>query len=392
MINACEDIKAKRRINKQNDAPEIDDRTFEIALQNCRLQTPDISVEAAESVLGDMVLALETDADTILTLYSRSKGKPPILCCSIQENSQSNGFWTQLKDSDIWIAAFKIQNLRQSMLSFLIIGEDMDMLKYRGPEAPAAPDFYGLEVETLKGELVSTELYSPELGETRKLRTYLPPDHKPDADWPLLLMADGDSIDYTARLIEPLIIEGKIPPIIVVGLLSGQDGIVEDRSDLDLSSDLRSADYLPNFDKKAPERFGQHMTFVTERVLDWAEDTHGAGRNDADRIVTGKSNGGTFSLHAAFLHPNLFQGAISMSPGIGALKDVESAPDNAATFWLSGGTLEPYFLRSAENSAATLKSAGYKVFLKTYYAGHAPDQWDQALAERLPDAFPVPEL
>jgi len=127
---------------------------------------------------------------------------------------------------------------------------------------------------------------------------------------------------------------------------------------------------------------------VTDTVVPWADASGGAGRNGQRRGVTGKSNGGTFSLHAAYLNPHLLDVAWPQSPGIGTLEDLVSAPQDAPIFWLSGGTLEPYFMASAEKSAKALSNAGYVAHFKRYIAGHSPDQWDQALADTLPLAFP----
>ena len=232
---------------------------------------------------------------------------------------------------------------------------------------------------------MDAELFSPQLDETRRIKVYLPLDHSPAEDWPVLFLADGIMVDYVARWVEPMIQSGAIPRMVLVGLLSGQPGIVEDRSDV--SRDLRAADYLPNRTQDAPHRFRQHLDFVTETVLPWAQKTHGAGRNGEKIAVTGFSNGGVFALHAGYRRPGVFDLAIVQSPGVGTIKEANEAPTRATEFWISAGAQEPHFLISAIQSAEALEAAGYVVRQRTYIAGHAMDQWDQGLSDALQSAF-----
>lgn len=357
---------------------------LEAARRQCRLDPTDLNRNDAEALLMDSDLALKVSAPTILTLYARSDEDAPRLCCSIQ----GANVWTPIDGTNLWGAQFRLKDLNRMMLYLTLPGNTDGNLEYRGPNAPAKPVFYGLNVQNLAGQTIESELFSPQLGETRKLKVYLPPGHAPEQDWPVLFFADGISVDYTARLIEPMIVAGDMAPVVIVGLLSGQRGIVEDRSDVPVALDLRNADYLPDLDDEAPHRFGQHMAFVSETVIPWAEKSFGAGRNGQRRGVTGKSSGGTFALYAAYMNPDLFDVALPQSPGSGTLFDANPAPSDAPEFWLSGGTLEVPFLNSAEASAEALQTAGYKVHFKTYFAGHAPDQWNQALADTLPKAFP----
>lgn len=379
----CADVDAAYEAALADGTPQqLDDLTT--ARRQCRLDPPDLNRSDAEARLSETNLAYEVTDSKILTLYARAEGDMPRLCCSIQ----GSDVWTRIEDADLWGAQFRLEDLNQTILSLMLLGDHEAKADYRGPDAPEKPRFYGLNVENLAGQTSDHQLYSPELGETRKLAIYLPPGHTPEKDWPVLFFADGISVSYTARLIEPIIVAGDMAPVVIVGLLSGQGGIVEDRSDVTVKTDLRNADYLPRFDEGAPERFDQHMRFVTDTVIPWAETRFGAGRNDQLRGVTGKSSGGTFALYAGYLNPDLFDVAIPQSPGAGTLFDADPAPGNAAEFWISAGTLEISFLKSAGASAKSLADAGYRTHFRTYFAGHAPDQWDQGLADALPKAFP----
>ena len=381
--SSCAEVDAAFEAAQEKEPPPgLDDLIA--ARRQCRVDPPELSRNDAETHLSDTNLAYEIAGSTIFSLYARAADAAPRLCCSIQ----GSDIWTRIEGSDLLGAQFRLEDLNQTILSLMLLGDNEANFDYRGPDAPEKPRFYGLNVENLEGQTFDRQLYSPELGETRKLAIYLPPGHTPEKDWPVLFFADGISVSYTARLIEPLIVAGDMAPVVIVGLLSGQGGIVEDRSDVPVKTDLRNADYLPRFDESAPERFDQHMRFVTDTVRPWAETSFGAGRNDQRRGVTGKSSGGTFALYAGYLNPDLFDVAIPQSPGSGTLFDADPAPANAAEFWISGGTLEIPFIKSARASASSLSDAGYSVHFQTYFAGHAPDQWDQGLADTLPKAFP----
>src|SRR5262249_17343407 len=149
-------------------------------------------------------------------------------------------------------------------------------------------------------------------GETRRLAIYLPPGHRTDGDYPALFMADGSdgAVQYDARIIEPLIRSGALPPLIIVGASSGQDGIVEDRSAL--GPNIRTLDYVPNFGGDTV-RFPAHMRFFSEELVAFAVREYGVTTDARRRVVQGKSNGGVFAFWAAYQHPEAFGNAIASS-------------------------------------------------------------------------------
>ncbi|KCZ87408.1 alpha/beta hydrolase [Hyphomonas jannaschiana] len=360
-------------------------QTLDAVRAACSLPTDDVPLPEAKARLAGKQIALEASGET-LTLFQLSDGQPPFTCCSLQDLN-----WRHLGDERTWVSRLRLKDLQSGMLMQFAApprpgtAED-NLLKWRGPDARPAP----VPKPDLSGTLSRHELYSPQLGETRRLFVYRPNVPETGAPLPVLVLADGEELPFWARIIEPFMDSGQISPVLIVGLVSGQLGIVEDRSDL--GSDIRNIDYLPSdLDGHPPSRFDAHLDFVIETVLPWAETEFGASRDRQQRVIAGMSSGGGFALNAGFRRPDIFAHAWPMSPGSDGIEAPPPAPsEDAATFRISAGYYEPRFLRSAKFSAENLSAAGYHVETHWYPAGHMQDQWELALPENLEAVFPGP--
>lgn len=351
----------------------------------CALPIDDVTLAAANQALEGNSLALTAKGDT-LTLYQRAEGRTPTICCSLQ-----NIQWTDLGDGQTYVARFRLNDLQSGMLR--LTGRPLDQplgddafIEWRGPLAPAEPQIKA-EIE---GSLTERTLFSPELDETRKLIIYEPRNGiRRERPLPVVIMADGDALHHHARIIEPLIDAGKIEPVLIVGIVSGQNGIMEDRSAL--GWDIRALDYLPvDLPGFPPNRFDAHLAFVTDTLIPWVESEYGALPDRSTRAVTGSSNGGVFALHAGFRRPDIFGHAWPMSIGAGTIETAEPVDTLTARFRISAGYYEAYFLGSSQTSAKALDAAGYVVNTRWYAAGHMNDQWKVALVENLKAVFPGP--
>ena len=106
----------------------------------------------------------------------------------------------------------------------------------------------------LKGDMKTLDFDSKHLGKVRKIRVYLPPGHDPKKSYPVLFGADGfDGID--PALIEPLILAGKLPSMIIV-------------SPVKSPGKMRQQEYLPH---ESPKHFEVHEKFYIEEMIPWAE-------------------------------------------------------------------------------------------------------------------------
>lgn len=349
----------------------------------CTLPTDDITLDAARAALGGKTLALRAEGDT-LTLFQIAAGNQPGICCSLQRLT-----WRDLGDGQTFAARMRLTDLQSGMLKLTEKRldqplDDDDFIAWRGPNAPQE----SIVKAELDGTLSEHMLFSPELGETRKLLVYTPPAAMlTGASLPAIYLTDGGNLAFVARLIEPLIESRVIAPVLAVGMLDGQDGIVEDRSEL--GPDIRSLDYLPvDFPDSPPSRFDRYLRFVTETLVPWTEAGFGASPDRNMRAVTGQSNGGVFALHAGYRRPDIFAHAWPMSPGVGTIDSAGPAKGETSSFRISAGYYEPGFFGSAQASAATLATAGYSVDIHLYAAGHMSDQWHDRLLENLKTVFP----
>ena len=171
---------------------------------------------------------------------------------------------------------------------------------------------------TLTGEIhLLRNFASNYLGNRRHLIVYLPPDYRADETrrYPVLYLHDGQNLfdratayggvewgaDETA---EKMILEGKLPPLILVGLYN--------------TGEERIDEYTPTFDREEgqggkAEAYGrmlieEAMPFITHRyrILSGPEHT-GLG---------GSSLGGLVTLYLGLRYPSVFGKLMVMSPSV----------------------------------------------------------------------------
>ncbi|MCR6644309.1 MAG: alpha/beta hydrolase-fold protein [Terricaulis sp.] len=177
----------------------------------------------------------------------------------------------------------------------------------------------------------------------------------------------------------------------LIGIESGQDGIVEDRSGLGVrGNDLRGADYLPGWEG-AGDRFAQHMRFVTDEVLPYAEREFSITQDRTRRGVDGFSNGAVFALWAGVMAPESFGVAIARSAGYDREMPAQDMLAQLAhtRFFISAGLYESSFWRASKHWADTLRPHAQSVVFTAPAGGHAPDQGALMLVQYLREAFPA---
>lgn len=350
----------------------------DVARTACALPIDDLDAETAHTLLGDAPLHIARDGDA-LTILARSERAQPRLCCSLQAPMAPLG-------KDLWALRFRLAELDRAMIMFFAPDDRTYWREWRGPDAPPAPE----QNTPIRGQMLERTLASAHLGETRRLSIYLPPGHQAGGDYAVLVMADGGSTSY-ARFIEPLIESGAIEPLVLIGIESGQQGIVEDRSGLGArGNDLRAADYLPRWEG-AGDRFEQHMRFVTDELLPYAESEFSITTDRSRRGVDGFSNGAVFSLWAGLLAPETFGIVIARSAGYErtVLSPEQLAQASATRFFISAGLYESYFWRTSNHWAEALRPHAQNVVFTAPAGGHAPDQGTLMLVQYLREAFPA---
>lgn len=349
----------------------------------CVDDVSDIDEATARAALGDQELVVRRDGDR-LTAFARASTASASICCSLQ------GEMTRLGETDLFVVRYRLARLDDAALTFMppawLTGQREfrmeDQPRWLGPNAPPPPPV----VSELRGQRFERTLWSEHLGETRRLYFYLPPGHDRTRGYPVVFMADGASVMVLAPMFERLIADGRIAPVIFAGAASGPEAIVEDRSSLGIS-DIRAADYLPGREARIP-RYEQHLRFFSEELVDYVGREFGGTRDPARRVVTGFSNGGSFSLFAALRRPDVFGTSIPLSPSWRDLPEEDLARPQRARFLMSAGLYEIGRQRRASQYAQTLSARGFDVTMRTPAMGHDRDQEAAMLAQYLPMVFP----
>ncbi len=348
-------------------------QTFEACATSSRAPVCQVArdwdVDEIESLLAGEATAVIADvAAEELTFLFAGAVDGVAICCGLAQRLDRVG------ESDYWALMLRIRDLAKAVISYRFVtavdgqGGEVPGGVWRGSEAPPPVEV----AEVLMGRIEEYSFESEALGETRAITVYLPPEYDPDGVYPVLYATDGETVEPFARVIEPLIRDETIPPLVMIGTHSA-------------SGSGRADEYIPNLNEAA---FTAHEAFFTQEVRVWAEEMLGASTARDDRIVFGFSNGGVFSTAMGLRHPDLYSNVVSFSPGAPpGLLDL-SAPAQAR-YYFAAGTLELEFIRNTARVADGLRSAGLDVFEARYVSGHDFVMWGEALPLALRWVFGV---
>lgn len=365
-------------------APDnLEARQRSIALEACQLPTDMISVSDVDAGLDGRPLALVPDLEQgALTILAR------------HDDDASLGVLGTFRmplteiEAGRYAARLRLADMDTALMTVFLNADSptivTDPVVWRGPSAPElAP-----RLTALKGRVEHHEVLSEAHGETRRIHVYLPPRHDLAAGpYPVVFMADGAETAHFAHQVEAAIEAGDLAPLIIVGVLSGPAGVVEDMSDF--PTDLRAADYLTGWYEGEP-RAQEHQRFFADELTRWASEHFGASTQREERAVLGFSNGASFARDAGYRRGDKFGWVMAYSPGRGPIRSVEAIDHPRARFRFAAGRYEPGFLLSSELTHNALSEAGYDSRLTLFTTGHTRDVRDVVLADWLGEAFPGP--
>ena len=201
------------------------------------------------------------------------------------------------------------------------------------------------------------------------MTVYRPPG--PACRLPGCILADGASARGFAQVLEPAILAGTVPPVVLVGVHNAVD---PGRP----WPDRRSQEYLPGRNRR---RFGAHLRFVTDEVIPWAASQHGAA--EGSWVSSGFSNGGAWAVAAAQRRPDVFGAVAAFSVGVVPRQLSGAARTAGVRHYLAAGTLETGFRRATRQWAERLQRAGLPCLYQEWVGGHDPFWWDQQLPAAL---------
>ncbi len=260
----------------------------------------------------------------------------------------------------------------------------------RGPKAAPQPHVEK-RADIPHGEVKESKFKSEILGNERRVWVYTPPGYEQKGHKPyhFLFTFDGGSymtVVPTPTVLDNLLAEGKIPPMVCVMV--------------DNAKDARANDLPPN------ENFPR---FVREELMPWVHEHYNITDDPAKSFIAGSSYGGIASTWNALKNPDIFGNVLSQSgsywwhPAVRDPKDdnepgwlirqfveAERLPLN---FYLDIGLLENKGISSLGEGMShhsmnrhmrdVLRAKGYPLTYVEYNGGHDYLWWRQTLADGL---------
>jgi enterochelin esterase family protein len=239
-----------------------------------------------------------------------------------QMAKDTGGLWnftTPSLPSDLYLYTFRIDSVQMldplNAFSIRDVGNLYSVVITGGGDG----DNYTVK-DVPHGTVIRTWYRSTEYKKDRRLTIYTPPGYETSKDhYPVLYLLHGSggdeeawiSLGETARIIDNLIADKKITPMIVVmpnGNPSKQAAPGETKENLNYRPVM--SQYLPNF------RRGDYEQSFDE-IVKFVDDRYRTKALKSQRAVAGLSMGGFHSLIISANHPDLFDYVGLFSPGTG---------------------------------------------------------------------------
>jgi enterochelin esterase family protein len=251
-----------------------------------------------------------------------------------------------------------------------------------GPDAAAEP-YVAERSHVARGKVDLERFTSQRLNNTRRVWIYTPPGYQASGEpYPWLLVFDGlpyQSLIPTPTILDNLLTEGKIPPLVAV--LINSEGM------------SRNVELPCNEDFAA---------MIAEELLPWLQSQLHLASDPSRNVVAGSSLGGLAAAWLGYRHPEIFGNVLSQSGSYQWRQpdDLENgwlfrkyiaAETLPLRFYLDAGLLENIdydglgtsLLGSNRHFRDVLLAKGYPVTFATFSGGHDPLWWRQTLADGL---------
>jgi enterochelin esterase-like enzyme len=324
---------------------------------------------ALRARLGGKPLAAWADGDVLHVLW-QGQADEVWLAAGVQAR-----LWPVGGAGELWEASLRIRHLDEAVITITVTtareGDDQgrqatDMLVWRGPRALAELPC----ADQLEGAVDEHAFDSFALRAQRTVTVYRPPGAK--GRLPGCVLADGESVPGFARVLEPAIAAGTVPPVVLVGVhnAAGASGR--------WWPDRRAEEYLPGVNRR---RFDAHLQFVTSEVIPWAA-SQSVG-TAGPWTAAGFSNGGAWAIAAAQRRADVFSKVAAFSVGVVPRQLSRQARTARVRHYLAAGTLEAGFRQATGQWAQRLQRAGLPCRQHEWAGGHDSYWWHQQLPAAL---------
>ena len=173
-------------------------------------------------------------------------------------------------------------------------------------------------VEKEDSEISSIQIQSHILGEQRTVSVSLPEGYTGSAsDYPVLYTLDAEhkpSFVRDCTTVADLTRDGKIPPVIIIGIWNAEG--------------MRNRDMIPASVSHRPGSGGAKLflRFIREELMPHIKKNY---RTSDMSLIYGASNAGLFVVYAMLEDPELFEACVAASPMIGHCSDfMQISADN----------------------------------------------------------------
>ena len=201
------------------------------------------------------------------------------------------------------------------------------------------------------------KIESKNLGETRVINIWTPPNYKNNNDpLPVLYMPDGgekEDFPHIANTLAELIAAKKIPPTILVGIENTQR-----RRDLTGPTEVAA-------DKEIAPIVGGSENFRNFIKTELIPEINQQYRTTAEKGIIGESLAGLFVTETFLTEPNLFDYYIAFDPSIwwnnhelekSAKEHLAKFPTTEKRFWFAGSDAPDIYMHT-RNLATVFKTA-----------------------------------
>lgn len=281
--------------------------------------------------------------------------------------------------------------------------------------------------EVASGTLTKAQPFQSTNFRNRSLYIWLPPGFSDTQSYDVLYMQDGDALFdanttwngqewQVDEIVGGLIREGKIRPIIVVGIPNAGAArhaeYFPQKPFEALSKSVRTAlynqDRSPGIALFAKEVYSDsYSTFIVKEVIPYVEGAYPVSKGKEHRFLAGSSMGGLISWYTAMEYPDQFAGVISMSTHWPGAMDGSSGAFFAFRDYIESklpalSNLNFYFDygdQTLDQLYPPLQKQIDEIFVQQRYpkdrwmslyfpgANHSEDAWSQRLAAPLQHMF-----